>query len=250
MIQFDPAATVIAGTGFGLLVTGLLLGFRHGFDWDHIAAITDITSTTATADAGTEIHERAHELTPHEHLHGGRSEASVHGESGRRRGRGDGGACALARARPRPAAPRDPARDAVRPGPRAVVALLGLGRPRVRRAPAGLGRPDHGPDRRRDAPGPRPLGLLLALPVRPPRDRIPASQPLDARLRRWSLRLAASAGAAPRPRARRSDRDELVRPEDRVRRRHDPRHRRRDRQPGPASSRPSAVPRARASASR
>src|SRR5688572_14726078 len=80
MIQFDPAATVIAGTGLGLLVTGLLLGFRHGFDWDHIAAITDITSTTATADAGTEIHERAHELTPHEHLHGGQSEASAHGE--------------------------------------------------------------------------------------------------------------------------------------------------------------------------
>ena len=82
MIQFDLAATVIAGTGIGLLVTGLLLGFRHGFDWDHIAAITDITSTTATADAGTEIHERAHEVAPHEHLHGGVSEASVHGNPG------------------------------------------------------------------------------------------------------------------------------------------------------------------------
>ena len=44
------AATVTAG-GLGVLVTGLLLGIRHGFDWDHIAAITDITSTTATADA-------------------------------------------------------------------------------------------------------------------------------------------------------------------------------------------------------
>jgi high-affinity nickel-transport protein len=80
MIHLDPTATVVAGTGLGLLVTGLLLGFRHGFDWDHIAAITDITSTTATADAGSEIHERAHELAPHAHLHGGRSEASVHGD--------------------------------------------------------------------------------------------------------------------------------------------------------------------------
>jgi high-affinity nickel-transport protein len=80
MINLDPAATVVAGTGIGLLVTGLLLGFRHGFDWDHIAAITDITSTTATADAGSEIHDRAHELAPHAHLHGGQSEASVHGD--------------------------------------------------------------------------------------------------------------------------------------------------------------------------
>ena len=34
-----------------MLVTGLLLGVRHGIDWDHIAAITDITSTTAGATA-------------------------------------------------------------------------------------------------------------------------------------------------------------------------------------------------------
>ena len=80
MIHGDLGAVAVAGTGLGLLVTGLLLGFRHGFDWDHIAAITDITSTSATAEAGTEIHERAHEFAPHEHLHGGQSEASVHGD--------------------------------------------------------------------------------------------------------------------------------------------------------------------------
>lgn len=34
-----------------LLATALFLGLRHGIDWDHIAAITDITSTTAGADA-------------------------------------------------------------------------------------------------------------------------------------------------------------------------------------------------------
>ena len=31
--------------GFGLLILGFWLGFRHGIDWDHIAAITDITSS-------------------------------------------------------------------------------------------------------------------------------------------------------------------------------------------------------------
>lgn len=29
----------------GLVATAFLFGFRHGFDWDHIAAITDITSS-------------------------------------------------------------------------------------------------------------------------------------------------------------------------------------------------------------
>ena len=34
-----------AGFGWGLLVAALLLGLRHGIDWDHIAAITDISAT-------------------------------------------------------------------------------------------------------------------------------------------------------------------------------------------------------------
>ena len=33
-----------------ILGTGLLLGLRHGIDWDHIAAITDIASTTTTVE--------------------------------------------------------------------------------------------------------------------------------------------------------------------------------------------------------
>src|SRR5918995_2182975 len=37
------AATEALGIGF--VVSGLLFGFRHGIDWDHIAAITDITSS-------------------------------------------------------------------------------------------------------------------------------------------------------------------------------------------------------------
>src|SRR5436305_3864460 len=33
------------GFGLGLVATALGLGFAHGIDWDHIAAITDITSS-------------------------------------------------------------------------------------------------------------------------------------------------------------------------------------------------------------
>ena len=67
----------------GLLVTACLLGIRHGIDWDHIAAITDITSTTATADAGTAAHGDQHRAlaeytSGHEHGHGGPSELHAH----------------------------------------------------------------------------------------------------------------------------------------------------------------------------
>ncbi len=70
--------------GVGVLVTGLLLGFRHGFDWDHIAAITDITSTTAAAEVGVDVHETAHRAGPypHDHPHGGAAERSVHEHGG------------------------------------------------------------------------------------------------------------------------------------------------------------------------
>lgn len=33
------------GLGLGLVASSFLFGFRHGIDWDHIAAITDITSS-------------------------------------------------------------------------------------------------------------------------------------------------------------------------------------------------------------
>lgn len=75
-----PFLAAVSGGAVGLLVTGLLLGFRHGFDWDHIAAITDITSTTAAAEAGSLAHERQHELVGHvhRHEHGGASELRAH----------------------------------------------------------------------------------------------------------------------------------------------------------------------------
>ena len=51
-------ASVISGVG--ILGGALALGVRHGIDWDHIAAITDITSTNA-ADGGAEDHWLQHE---------------------------------------------------------------------------------------------------------------------------------------------------------------------------------------------
>src|SRR5437867_12748806 len=41
VIASEPARAL----GVGLLILGFWLGFRHGIDWDHIAAITDITSS-------------------------------------------------------------------------------------------------------------------------------------------------------------------------------------------------------------
>jgi high-affinity nickel-transport protein len=42
-----PPLLAESGTGLelGLVVSSFLFGFRHGIDWDHIAAITDITSS-------------------------------------------------------------------------------------------------------------------------------------------------------------------------------------------------------------
>jgi len=64
----------------GLLLTALLLGLRHGIDWDHIAAITDITSTTAAGESGEAGHEEHHRAGEPHHPHGGRGELAVHAE--------------------------------------------------------------------------------------------------------------------------------------------------------------------------
>ena len=71
------------GGALGLIATALALGFRHGFDWDHLAAITDVTSTTATAEAAESDHEAVHERLAdathdHEHGHGGPEELETH----------------------------------------------------------------------------------------------------------------------------------------------------------------------------
>ncbi len=63
----------------GLIATALALGVRHGFDWDHLAAITDVTSTTATAEHAEHDHEAVHaETVQHDHAHGGPAEVAAH----------------------------------------------------------------------------------------------------------------------------------------------------------------------------
>jgi high-affinity nickel-transport protein len=69
------------GAALVLIGTALTLGIRHGFDWDHLAAITDVTSTTATADHAEQDHVAAHAAgARHEHRHGGLDEVTVHRE--------------------------------------------------------------------------------------------------------------------------------------------------------------------------
>jgi hypothetical protein len=79
-------------TTVALLLGMAALGFRHGFDWDHIAAITDITSTTSASHSEAEVpagapmpshgHEPA-ELRGHEHEHSAAGPGAMHvfGES-------------------------------------------------------------------------------------------------------------------------------------------------------------------------
>jgi hypothetical protein len=70
------------GGVIALLLTALVLGLRHGFDWDHLAAITDITSTSGAAQAAELDHAAEHkEAHSHTHEHGGEEEAAAHEEA-------------------------------------------------------------------------------------------------------------------------------------------------------------------------
>ncbi len=67
------------------LVLGMIaLGFRHGFDWDHIAAITDITSTTTASHADVDVPASA-PLAPGT-AHGEHSSEHDHSHEGARPG--------------------------------------------------------------------------------------------------------------------------------------------------------------------
>lgn len=65
------AAAVAASVSGGIAVIGgaFALGLRHGIDWDHIAAITDITSSVATPDDADAVltHEPGLQLTDERH---------------------------------------------------------------------------------------------------------------------------------------------------------------------------------------
>lgn len=94
-----------------LLITALVLGLRHGIDWDHIAAITDITSTTDVAEHAEEHHELEHEAADaHQHAHGGADEAAVHAQP----------------SEPAPLSPADPARGPMLAGQRRPILLGSL----------------------------------------------------------------------------------------------------------------------------
>ena len=64
--------------GLGVFAAALALGIRHGIDWDHIAAITDITSTAAAVgdedeswligEPGIMLTDESHHST-HSHVH-------------------------------------------------------------------------------------------------------------------------------------------------------------------------------------
>ncbi|HEV8207368.1 MAG TPA: hypothetical protein VGR04_11850 [Acidimicrobiia bacterium] len=41
----DAVVAAAAGLEIGLVATALALGFRHGFDWDHLAALSDIAAS-------------------------------------------------------------------------------------------------------------------------------------------------------------------------------------------------------------
>ena len=77
--MIDIIAQVAQPAGVGVLLTGLALGLRHGIDWDHIAAITDITSTTAAAGVAEAAHTEQHAtVSGHHHGHGGAMELRTH----------------------------------------------------------------------------------------------------------------------------------------------------------------------------
>jgi high-affinity nickel-transport protein len=70
--------------GLPLLLGMIALGFRHGFDWDHIAAITDITSTTTASHAdidvpaGAPVRASGHGEHETEHAHSHRAASAGH----------------------------------------------------------------------------------------------------------------------------------------------------------------------------
>ena len=82
-MQYSAAMPEADAGAVGLLLTALVLGLRHGIDWDHLAAITDITSTTGAAQAAEAEHQDEHRnRAGHHHGHGGEDELQAHGPTG------------------------------------------------------------------------------------------------------------------------------------------------------------------------
>ena len=62
----------VEGGILALVALGLVLGLRHGIDWDHIAAIADITSARIGAPVPTHTHHSVATIERHSHWHEGR----------------------------------------------------------------------------------------------------------------------------------------------------------------------------------
>ena len=76
MIPADAMPILSIVGSVGIVSAALALGLRHGIDWDHIAAITDITSTTAelpdsekwlTGEPGVMLTDESHHSIGHSH---------------------------------------------------------------------------------------------------------------------------------------------------------------------------------------
>jgi len=110
-VSFEATLLVAGiGGGAGVFAAALALGIRHGIDWDHIAAITDITSASASVSEEGEswlIGEPGVMLTDESHhsQHGPHSEHELAHALGEAHDHveaaaGRGGAATLVRARP------------------------------------------------------------------------------------------------------------------------------------------------------
>jgi high-affinity nickel-transport protein len=98
LLAISTSIPVLAALGgVGVLGAALALGVRHGIDWDHIAAITDITSTTSTSHADDVLTKEpgiflTDESQPHAHPESaGSTLAAVAAGSGRAGGATDFG---------------------------------------------------------------------------------------------------------------------------------------------------------------
>ncbi len=227
------------GGAVGVLGAALALGIRHGIDWDHIAAITDITSTAASADddrrrvARARARRHAHRrVAPRLRSRAAQSapasaaamaamtaESHVHslGELGHRAQRPPNGTCQRSASFVRRQRPALLLGTMYALGHGSIVVVARPARAARAPVPARLDRPDHGAHRRRDADLPGGVPVLLDLPVLPRRRGVPPAQPLDARLRRRPQRLRPRALEGLRPPARARARGAAVRREDRVR---------------------------------
>jgi len=96
------------GGGAGVYLAALALGIRHGIDWDHIAAITDITSASASvsseeetwliAEPGVMLTDESHHSV-HSHGPDGGHEHEAAAAVADRRGPAGAGVATLARPR-------------------------------------------------------------------------------------------------------------------------------------------------------